>query len=73
MPTPSMKAGSWPTKIQVQCRQEPPFYARIMFHQVPKRGLVPVINCPHCARGYFLNEEGEWVSDRPLVILEDKE
>lgn len=29
------------------------------------------IDCPRCARGYFQEEDGSWVSDRPLTILEE--
>lgn len=70
MTTPTMVAGRWPTKVKVQCRNEEPFEAVIMFHPIPNRGLVPHINCPHCGRGYYLEPNGEWVSDRPLKILE---
>ncbi len=27
------------------------------------------INCPTCCRGYFLNRDGEWFSDRALTIF----
>lgn len=67
---PARTAGTWPTKVQVQCRYEPVFEAKIRFHPIPKRGLVPYIDCPNCGRRYFLNEEGEWFSDRPLTIID---
>lgn len=69
MPTPSMVAGRWPTKVKVQCRNEEPFEAVIKFQPIPDRGLIPYIDCPHCARGYYLEPNGEWTADRPLVIL----
>ena len=70
MPVPSMVAGRWPTKVKVQCRSEELFEAVIKFQSNPNQGLTPHIDCPHCARGYYLEPSGEWVSDRPLVILE---
>jgi len=70
--TKAMQAGTWPTNIKVQCRNEPPFYAKIQFHPIPGKGLTPYINCVHCARGYFLEPSGEWIADRPLVILGQK-
>ena len=69
MTVPSMAAGIWPTTIKVQCRNEPPFLAVIRFQNIPRKGLTPYINCHHCARGYYLEPSGEWISDRPLVIL----
>ena len=68
-PLPAIVAGRWPTKVRVQCRNEAPFEAAIRFQQIPKRSLVPVIDCPHCGRGYILDPSGDWISDRPLVIL----
>lgn len=70
MPTPTMLAGRWPTKVKVQCRSEAAFEATIKFLSAPQKGLVPSINCPWCGRRYFLQDSGEWISDRPLVILE---
>ena len=70
MPSSAITAGRWPTRVTVQCRNEPPFEATIAFQSIPNRGLVPYINCPHCARGYFLEPNGEWVADRPLVFLD---
>ena len=64
-----LNAGSWPTKVLVKCRNEEPFQATIKFRLVPRKGLTPVIDCPNCGRGYSLTPDGEWVSDRPLVIL----
>ena len=69
MTTPSMIAGRWPTKVKVQCRNEPPFEAAIQFQSTPGQKLSPHIDCPHCARSYYLDALGEWTSDRPLVIL----
>lgn len=69
MPTPAILAGRWPTQIKVQCRNEESFEATIRFQYIPRRGLTPVIDCPHCGRGYYLTVDGEWTSDRPLVIL----
>lgn len=60
----------FPTTVKVQCRNEEPFLAVIKFQYVPHKGLVPYIDCPHCCRGYYLDEGGEWLSDRPLVILD---
>ena len=59
----------WPTKVQVQCRDETPFDATIEFHRIPRKGLVPIIDCPHCGRSYQLTPDGTWISDRPLKIL----
>ena len=70
MTIPSMVAGRWPTKVKVQCRNEEPFEAVIRFQPVPRIGLIPTIDCPHCGRGYSLGPNGEWTADRPLVILE---
>lgn len=58
----------------VRCRNEPTFRARPSPYiervwQDEKRVRL-AINCPACGRMYFLNEKGEWYSDRPLVILE---
>jgi len=69
MEMPCYKAGIWPTEIEVQCRSEDPFKAKIRFHPIKGRGLVPKITCPHCGRDYFLQPDGEWLSDRALVIL----
>lgn len=69
-----IKAGVWRTTVKVQCRNEPPFEATIRFHPIPRRGsssiIDPIIDCPHCGRSYALASDGEWLSDRPLVILE---
>lgn len=67
---PWSRAGIWPTKVKVQCRNEQVFEAFITFRQMAK-GLVPVpkITCPWCARDYYLNEDGFWMSDRPLKII----
>jgi hypothetical protein len=27
------------------------------------------IDCPTCGRGYFLEEDGQWICDRPLTVL----
>lgn len=70
---PSVKAGSWPTKVMARCRNEPQFEVTIQFQPIPFRGLVPYIDCPHCARVYSLNKKGEWYSDRPLVILSQRQ
>ena len=69
MPIPSTVAGRWPTTVKVQCRNEDLFEAIIRFHPVPRIGLVPFINCPHCGREYSLGPTGEWTADRPLKIL----
>jgi hypothetical protein len=70
MESPALKAGRWPTQVKVQCRNEEPFEAVIKFQPIPQVGLVPYIDCPHCCRGYYLNPKGEWMADRPLVVLE---
>ena len=56
MASGAMVAGRWPTKVRVQCRNEEPFEAVIRFQHIPQHGVSPII--------------GEWVSDRPLVILD---
>lgn len=69
MASGAMVAGRWPTKVRVQCRNEDPFEAVIRFQHIPNHGVSPIIDYPHCGRGYALAPSGEWVSDRPLVIL----
>jgi len=69
--SPATLAGFWQTTVTVRCRYEPEFKARIRFNPIPGKGLVPCICCPNCGRVYFLEDSGEWVSDRPLVIIDD--
>ena len=68
-PKPNILAGIWPTDVMVQCRNEDPFRATIKFSPGIMEIPAPFISCPHCARDYSLNAEGEWYADRPLVIL----
>ena len=59
----------FPTTVKVQCRSEEPFNATIRFAYIPGKGLTPFIDCPHCGREYYLKDDGNWESDRPLVFL----
>lgn len=56
-------------KLIVKCERD-----GTVFTVIPKDYPLPgnidkLIDCPTCGRGYFLEPDGTWMSDRPLTFL----
>ena len=56
-------------KLIVKCERDYTVFT-VIPQDYPLPGSIDkVINCPTCGRGYFLEPDGTWMSDRPLTFL----